>query len=192
MQLCKHGHCELSKPREPHNDPMRECANLNHVEWHLFNSSQTAYEEGQCRVLCYISGTLASEHNLNSGYPCSNKKGSGICSNGQCVISGHTPSTPTPTPHTKSPIDVPNFEDIYISLVNSTFVSAKLSNTNPVQLITDGSLCVKGTEVRVMIEKNTAIFDYLFKAFTPIFFIRNTKAGASALTTTAPHCIRPA
>lgn len=147
---CKHGHCMLPPIREPHNDPMRECANLNHVEWHLFNSSQTDYEAGQCKVLCYIKGELASEHNLNSGYPCWNGRanGSGICTNGQCVISGHTPSTPTPTPHTKSPIDVPNFEDIYISLVNSTFVSAKLSNTNPVQLITDGSLCVKGTEVR--------------------------------------------
>ncbi len=145
--------------REPHNDPMRECANLNHVEWHLFNSSQTDYEAGQCKVLCYIKGELASEHNLNSGYPCWNGRanGSGICTNGQCVISGgHTTVTPGPTTKTVSPEHVaPNFEDIYISLVNASFVSAKLSSTDPVQLITDSSLCVKTTEVRVIFPLNT-------------------------------------
>ncbi len=87
---------------------MTQCGNLNHIDTHFFNNSGTHYVESECKVVCFINGQEASEHNINEGYQCPAEK-SGRCKAGTCVLSHTLPTKPTTlaTPKVTPPSTTP-------------------------------------------------------------------------------------
>lgn len=160
--------CVVSKNPEAMDDPVTECSNLNGINMHDFNNTGTRYENDHCLVLCYIQGQLASQHNINSGFPCSVASHvNGTCFDGQCVNGSVVWPTILPT---ERPNVFPVFKNISTYLVNTTFVSGVILETNEngeqnFQRVIDNSLCVKSKPIRVIFMLTKKIFVKFFNFY---------------------------
>ncbi|KAH9396498.1 hypothetical protein TYRP_019519 [Tyrophagus putrescentiae] len=105
---CHRGTCVVPLNPDHHGDAVTQCGNLNHIDTHFFNNSGTHYVESECKVVCFINGQEASEHNINEGYQCPAEK-SGRCKAGTCVLSHTLPTKPTTlaTPKVTPPSTTP-------------------------------------------------------------------------------------
>ena len=57
-------------------DALRECSNLNHVDFRTKNSTGTSFSESHCHLHCVVDGQTVSSNEINEGFPCpENAKG---------------------------------------------------------------------------------------------------------------------